>query len=207
MPTMSVLEALLCGSGPWRWLSRRVLPWSTQGLTLVGEVLEIGGGSGAMAAELARTNSQVRLTTTDLDSAMVRAAQHRLAAGLSHATAQQADATRLPYDDDSFDVVTSFLMLHHVINWESAVKEASRVLRPGGLFLGYDLVAARLTSLAHLVDRSPHRLIERGALEPVLTQAGFETNAVRYSLRGLVMRFASRKAHTPPADGSASGIM
>src|SRR5690625_6143041 len=102
MPTMSILEVLLCRGGPWRWLSRRMLPWSTQGLTLAGEVLEIGGGSGAMAAELARTNPHVRLTMTDLDPTMVRAARHRFA-HLPHATAQQADATHLPYDNESFD--------------------------------------------------------------------------------------------------------
>lgn len=205
MPTMSMLEVLLCRSGPWRRVSRWVLPWSTQGSTLAGEVLEIGGGSGAMAAELARTHSQVRVTMTDLDRAMVRAARHRLEC-LPHATAQQADATDLPYDNESFDVVMSFLMLHHVVNWEDAVNEASRVLRPGGLFLGYDLVASRVASLAHLADRSPHRLIERGTLEPVLARAGFESVSVRYSLRGLIMRFSSRKVHTPSAEGLNTGI-
>lgn len=198
MPTMSILEVLLCRGGPWRWLSRRMLPWSTQEFTLAGEMLEIGGGGGAMAAELARTNPHVRLTMTDIDPTMVRAARHRFA-HLPHATAQQADATHLPYDNESFDVVTSFLMLHHVVHWESAVNEVSRVLRPGGLFLGYDMVASRLTSLAHLANRSPHRLIEHGTLEPVLAQAGFQTIAVRYSFCELVMRFASCKAHNSSA--------
>src|SRR5699024_7409794 len=198
MPTMSILEVLLCRGGPWRWLSRRMLPWSTQGLTLAGEVLEIGGGSGAMAAELARTNPHVRLTMTDLDTTKVRDAQHHVA-HLPQTTAQQADATHLPYDNESFDVVMSFLMLHHVVHWESAINEASRALRPGGLFLGYDLVASRLTSLTHLANRSPHRLIERGALEPVLAQAGFQTIAVRYALCERVTRFASCKAHNSSA--------
>lgn len=196
MPIMSALEGLLCRSGPWRHVARRMLPWSTQGFALTGEVLEIGGGSGTMAAELARTNRQVHLTVTDLDPTMVRAARHGLAR-LPQTTAEQADATHLHYDKESFDVVTSFLMLHHVIDWESAVSEASRVLRPGGLFLGYDLVASRMTTLAHMVDRSPHRLIEHGQVEAVLAQDGFKRVSVRYSFGGLVLRFASRKAYTP----------
>ena len=59
-------------------------------------------------------------------------------------------------------------MLHHVIEWERAVTEAARVLRPGGSFVGYDLLASRMVSLVHRADRSPHRLIEPGAFEPVL---------------------------------------
>lgn len=199
MPTMSVLEALLCRSGPWRCLSRRILPWSTQGFPLAGDVLEIGGGSGAIAAHLGRTNRQIRLTVTDLDPLMVRGARQRLK-DLPHVVTRQADATRLPYGDGSFDAVTSFLMLHHVIDWEGAVSEASRVLRPGGMFLGYDLVASRVASLVHLVDRSPHRLIERGTLEPVLAQAGLQAVTVQYTLRGLVLRFAARKP-CPPRSG------
>ncbi|HLS72460.1 MAG TPA: class I SAM-dependent methyltransferase [Actinomycetaceae bacterium] len=202
MPTMSFFEALLCRSAPWRCLARRILPWSTQGFSLAGEVLEVGGGSGAMAAELGRTDRQVRLTVTDLDPVMARAARQRLA-HLPHVVVHQADATRLPYKDGSFDAVTSFLMLHHVIEWESAVSEASRVLRPGGMFLGYDLVASRVASLVHLVDRSPHRLIERGTLEPVLARAGLQAVTVQYSLRGLVLRFAARKPRPPQPGGGA----
>jgi len=84
-----------------------------------------------MAAELGRINRQIRLTVTDLDPVMVRTAQQRLA-HLPHVVAHQADATRLPYRNGSFDAVTSFLMLHHVIDWEGTVSEASRILRPGG---------------------------------------------------------------------------
>ena len=157
-----------------------------------------------MAAELGRTDRQVRLTVTDLDPVMARAARQRLA-HLPHVVVHQADATRLPYKDGSFDAVTSFLMLHHVIviEWESAVSEASRVLRPGGMFLGYDLVASRVASLVHLVDRSPHRLIERGTLEPVLARAGLQAVTVQYSLRGLVLRFAARKPRPPQPRGGA----
>lgn len=135
---------------------------------------------------------------------MVGTARQRLA-HLPHVTVHRADATRLSYGNDTFDGVTSFLMLHHVIEWESAVSEAYRVLRPGGVFLGYDLVATRTASLVHRVDRSPHRLIKRGRLEPVLAQVGFEAVTVQYSLRGLVFRFAARKPHPPRFDGVAFG--
>jgi SAM-dependent methyltransferase len=70
-----------------------------------------------------------------------------------------ADATAMPFPDDSFDSVVSCLMLHHIIDWEGAVAEVARVLRPGGIFVGYDLTRSPLASLFHRLDGSPHRLI------------------------------------------------
>ena len=50
MPKMSALEASFCRSAPWGLVARRMVPWATQGFPLTGDVLEIGGGSAAMAA-------------------------------------------------------------------------------------------------------------------------------------------------------------
>ncbi|WP_344225533.1 class I SAM-dependent methyltransferase, partial [Kocuria atrinae] len=115
MPKMSALEASFCRSAPWGLVARRMIPWATQGFPLTGDLLEIGGGSGAMAEAVARAHPRVRLTTTDADPAMVQAGQDRLA-GFALAQARQADARRLPFQDESFDTVLSFLMLHHVMN-------------------------------------------------------------------------------------------
>ena len=195
MPKMSALESSFCRSAPWTLVARRMVPWATQGFPVTGDVLEIGGGSAAMAAALARSHPQVRLTTTDADPVMVEAAQRRLT-GFSLAEAGQADATRLPFEDASFDTVVSFLMLHHVIEWEHAVVEGSRVLRPGGALVGYDLLASRMASLVHRADRSPHRLIDPGAFEPVLDQVGLELLALRLSFGGRILRFVALKPAT-----------
>ena len=192
MPKMSALEASFCRSAPWALVARRMVPWATQGFPLTGDVLEIGGGSGAMAEAIARAHPRVRLTMTDADPVMVEAAQDRLA-GHPLVQARQADATRLPFEDESFDTILSFLMLHHVIEWEHAVTEAARVLRPGGAFVGYDLLASPMASLVHRADRSPHRLIEPEAFGPVLDQAGLAPLALRLSFGGRVIRFIAHK--------------
>ena len=192
MPRMSALEASFCRSAPWGLVARRMVPWATQGFPVTGDVLEIGGGSGAMAEAIARAHPGVRLTMTDADPVMVEAAQDRLA-GHPLVQARQADATRLPFEDESFDTILSFLMLHHVIEWEHAVTEAARVLRPGGAFVGYDLLASPMASLVHRADRSPHRLIEPEAFGPVLDQAGLAPLALRLSFGGRVIRFIAHK--------------
>lgn len=194
MPRMSSPEAVICRSGPWRVLARRMVPWATQGVSLAGSVLEIGGGSGAMAQAILAAHPRLRLTTTDTDPTMVQAAQQRLAP--SAAEARQADATALPFADGSFDTVLSFLMLHHVIDWEQAVTEAARVLRPSGSFVGYDLLSSRTTSLLHVADRSAHRLIALEAFEPALQHAGLDLVRLQVSFGGRVMRFIAQKPGT-----------
>lgn len=189
MPRMSALEASFCRSAPWRLLARRVLPWATQGSSLAGRVLEIGGGGGAMAQAIIEAAPHVSLTTTDTDPAMVRAAR-RLLAGSAVETLE-ADATRLPFADESFDTVLSFLMLHHVIDWEQALAEAARVLRPGGSFVGYDLLSSRAAAWVHRVDRSPHRLIDAKEVEPALREVGLAPLRVRFSFG--VVRFVALK--------------
>jgi ubiquinone/menaquinone biosynthesis C-methylase UbiE len=192
MPSMSLGEAKFCRSAPWRLVSRRVLAWAVDGVSLQGKVLEIGGGSGAMAEELVRAHPGISLITTDVDPAMVATAQRRLADQPS-VKVQQADVTALPFPDESFNAVLTFLMLHHVIEWERAITEAARVLRPGGVLAGYDLTGSREAAWLHRLDRSPHRLIGPHALGPVLAKAGLEVSELRYSLGERVVRFAATR--------------
>jgi ubiquinone/menaquinone biosynthesis C-methylase UbiE len=160
MPEMTPLEQGFCRSAPWRWFARQVVvPWALQGERLTGDVLEIGSGSGAMAAELLHRFPDVTLTATDFDDSMVDVARDRLSEFGDRVDVKQADATRLPFTDESFDAAVSFIMLHHVIDWEKAVAEAVRVLRPGGRLLGFDLLAGPLMHLVHAGHSSHHRMM------------------------------------------------
>ena len=79
-----------------------------------------------MAEGMVRVFPEARLTVTDVDARMVVAAVQRLR---RHADVriERADLTALRYDDASFDAVTSYLMLHHVINWIDSLGEAACV--------------------------------------------------------------------------------
>lgn len=83
------------------------------------------------------------------------AARNRLGTRTNVVAVEEADVTKLPFDDASFDAVTSYLMLHHVIDWEDALAEAHRVLKPGGLLAGYDLLDGPINRTIHRLDRSP----------------------------------------------------
>lgn len=193
MPVMSPVERTFCRNALWSSFARRtILPWALQGVRLSGDVLELGGGSGGMAGGMAQTFPGIRVTTTDVDPAMVEAARRRLD-GLAGVEARQADATALPFPDGSFDQVTSFLMLHHVGDWRGALGEAARVLRPGGVLVGYDLTRTTLARLVHWADRSPHRLVAAAQFGPAIEGAGLLRRHLDVSFRGHVVRFVADK--------------
>ena len=169
-----------------------VLPWALQGLEPSGRLLELGSGSAAMAVGTAARYPNVHVTATDLDPAMVQTAATRLAP-YRNATAEQADVSRLPFADASFDVVTSFLMLHHVGDWRAGIEQAYRVLRPGGTFVGYDFTDAFVARALHRTDRSPHQLLHRSDLLAALEAAGFMRPVVSYGCGRQLMRFRAKK--------------
>ena len=190
MPVMSKVEASFCRSAPWRaFTGRVVLPWVLQGQTLGSEALEIGSGAGANAAVLAARYPGANITATDIDPAMVTAARARFTRFGDRITISQADTTHLPFDDNRFDTAISLLMLHHVIDWQTAISELARVIRPGGRIVGYDLTATGAAHLLHIADRTPHRLLEPEQLRRQLSTSGFRRADVASGLRGLVFRF------------------
>jgi ubiquinone/menaquinone biosynthesis C-methylase UbiE len=169
-----------------------VLPWALQGTHPDGEVLEVGAGSGAMAAELLATHPDIRMTVTDFDATMVGAAKQRLAPFAERTTARQADATALPFRDNSFNFVLSWIMLHHTIEWEKALAEAVRVTRPGGEVVGYDLLNTAPLRALHQAEGARFRMMRLSELREtvhdlpvtqVILTPGLARFAVRFTLR------------------------
>lgn len=92
-------------------------------------LLEIGCGTGVFAQRLADQHPGAALLAIDQSARFVELTAAR---GVE---ARVADATDLPFDDDSFDLVAAMWMLYHVPDLDRALAEARRVLRPGGRFL------------------------------------------------------------------------
>lgn len=100
-------------------------------------VLEIGVGAGSDFAQWVRAGA--RATGLDLtDAAIETTRDHLDAFDLDSASYQleKADAENLALEDDSFDVVYSWGVLHHSPDTAGAFREVLRVLRPGGVFRG-----------------------------------------------------------------------
>ena len=195
MPEMTRRGRLFCTSTPYRGIARAaVLPWALQRATLSGRVLEIGSGSGAMAAAMLDLFPGVdELVATDYDAHMIETTSRRLRGYGDRARCERADAAQLQYDDNSFDTVCSFAMLHHVLRWEDAVREAVRVLKPGGRLLGYDVLGNRALRALHL-DKGDTRMIKPGELTALLA-----TMPVDFQVHQLPTAFAARFAVTKRA--------
>jgi ubiquinone/menaquinone biosynthesis C-methylase UbiE len=119
-----------------------------------GRALELGCGTGFFTLNLKLAGVLDDAHVTDLSPGMVDVAL-RNARSLGFAIeGRVADAERLPYDDDSFDLVVGHAVLHHIPDVGSALREVLRVLRPGGRFVfageptAYgDVIARRLSRL------------------------------------------------------------
>lgn len=100
-----------------------------------GDVLEIACGTGLVTRRLrARLDPSVRLTATDLSTAMLDFARGKLAdrRGIEW---READALKLPFGDGEFGAVVCAFGVMFVPDRQAAFREARRVLRPGGLLL------------------------------------------------------------------------
>ncbi len=113
-----------------------------------GSVLELACGSGIATRRLRdRLTPSVQLVATDLNEAMMNYAAQKFQAGES-VEWKQADATELPFADQSFDVVVCQFGLMFFPDKPAAVAEVRRVLKPGGSFVFNVWDAIELNDLA-----------------------------------------------------------
>ena len=165
-------------------------------------VLEIGVGMGA--DHLAWAQAQPRLLAgIDLTDRAVELTQARLDAAKLASTLAVADAERLPFPDERFDLIYSWGVLHHSPDTLKAFQEVYRVLRPAGvarlmiyhrlsltvlmLWLRYGLLRGRpLTSLAAIcaeyLESPGTKAYSKAAARGLCQQAGFRNCQIRIQL-------------------------
>jgi len=100
--------------------------------------LEVGCGSGAVSNYVAKRYS-LEVVGTDIDLEQIRLAQQNTG-NLKNLRFFEADATNLPFNNNEFDLVLSFGVMHHIPEWLAALVEICRVLNVGGHFIYWDLV-------------------------------------------------------------------
>lgn len=109
-------------------------PWIEETIrNALGEkasIVDIGCGAGLLTNYLAKKGH--RVFGVDLSEKSLQSAQKRDAT--SSVIYQKANASALPFPDESFDAVSAMDLLEHVENPEQVISEASRVLKKGGLF-------------------------------------------------------------------------
>lgn len=114
----------------------------TAGLDAAKHVLDVGSGVGGTSRCLAQEFG-CRVTGIDLTDEYCRAAAMLSAkTGLAHLVDyRQGDATKLPFDDQAFDVVWTEHVAMNIPDKARLYKEMHRVLKPGGTLAIYDVLA------------------------------------------------------------------
>jgi ubiquinone/menaquinone biosynthesis C-methylase UbiE len=96
------------------------------------KIMEIGCGTGYAMLNLGLAGVLEEAWGCDISQGMLDVCQENADKLGIKVHLQQADAERLPYEDDSFDLVIGHAVLHHLPDLEGSLREIRRVLRPGG---------------------------------------------------------------------------
>jgi len=183
---MNRFETWFCGSVYWRYLTRRqLLPWMLQGSEIGDHVLELGAGPGAATQELALRSP--RVTSLEYDHAF--AAKLGARVNGSNAAVIQGDAATLPFADATFSSAIAILTLHHLRSAElqnRALAEIARVLRPGGVFLAFEIQDSWLHRVGHI--RSTFVPVVPASVFASLMAAGFFKVTVDFRSGGFRIR-------------------
>jgi ubiquinone/menaquinone biosynthesis C-methylase UbiE len=140
-------------------------------------VLDVGTGPGYLALAASRmVGTDGAAVGIDASPEMIDRAKSRAARKGSSAEYLVATAEALPFDDETFDVVVSRLVIHHLTGdlKTAALAEMARVLKPGGRILLVDMASAAVQGahhiVAHIMGNRPDIGVDLGAL---LDAAGF----------------------------------
>ncbi|RNG17854.1 class I SAM-dependent methyltransferase [Streptomyces botrytidirepellens] len=91
-----------------------------------GTILDVGCGNGKFITRIRQDRPDIKVIGLDISIGIITSVSHPVAV---------ADAQALPVADASVDAVLAMHMLYHVPDIPAAIKEAARVLRPGGLVI------------------------------------------------------------------------
>jgi ubiquinone/menaquinone biosynthesis C-methylase UbiE len=97
--------------------------------------MELGSGTGFFLLNLMQGGVIKKGSVTDLSPGMVAVALRNAENLGLDVDGRVADAERIPYDDNSFDLVVGHAVLHHIPDLPAAFREILRVLKPGGRFV------------------------------------------------------------------------
>jgi ubiquinone/menaquinone biosynthesis C-methylase UbiE len=158
-----------------------------------GRVLEIGAGTGL---NLPHYNGSIEsLVLTEPQAPMLRRLQRAAHEQAPQAQVLRAPAEDLPFEDDSFDTVVTTLVLCGVDDQPRALREARRVLRPGGRLLFIEHVRDDDPGFARFQDRMNwlNRLVvgcdcNRPTLSTMET-AGFRVSELQHAVMPKAPKF------------------
>lgn len=127
------------------------------------DVLEIGIGLGTDLKQFARHGA--RCHGVDITERHISLTRLNFELSGYPVDVREADATHLPFDDNSIDSIHSFGVLHHIPDVDKVLAEVARVLKPGGVFQ---------SAVYHKYALATATLFVRAALKGTLFRIGWD---------------------------------
>ena len=160
------------------------------------KILDVGCGTGTLALMIKRANPEAEVAGLDGDPQILEIARRKAKEEGLEIRFEQGMSYSLPYPGESFDMVTTSLMLHHLgrEDKQNTAVEMYRVLHHGGHMIGIDFAQTRnlIGAALHPFERVADNV--DGFLPAMFQAAGFTdfAEARRYVFRTIALFQASK---------------
>jgi ubiquinone/menaquinone biosynthesis C-methylase UbiE len=138
--------------------SHRVAEYAERMLRLAGfapgqSYLDFGCGNGTAAISLA-SKLELKVTGIDVDPEQIEVAREK-SGQTPNLRFFAADGTQLPFGDNEFDFVGTHMVTHHIPDWQNALCQMLRVLKPNGCLIYKDFALPKwAASLGKKISKS-----------------------------------------------------
>ena len=123
-------------------------------------ILELGCGDGTLWTEnLSLIPEDISITLSDISSGMLRDARRAIGSSDTRFAFRAFDCKKIPYKDESFDLVIANHVLFYCDDIPAVLKEVCRVLSPGGHFLCSAYGKAHMQEVSQLVEDFDDRIV------------------------------------------------
>lgn len=161
-------------------------------LTLPGPVVEIGCGKGHFLAQLAETTAARGIEKKIIGIDISRAVEALPGKGIAGVC---ADGQELPMADNSLSALVYDGALHHLIDYPAALREAYRVLKPGGHLILFEPVSSAFTrTVHHILDPFIFQEVEYESPIDQEYKDHFREEVVLSTLSDMGMTFTTRRS-------------
>lgn len=166
----------------------------------IDTALEIGCGNGTGTRIIKKMFSPGKIVAIDLDERMIKKAKQRNTD--ESIVYHVMDASTLAFDDDSFDAIFDFGIIHHIPDWKACIQELGRVLKPGGEILLEDMSIESFTGLSGrfwklVLDHPYNSMYTFDQFRNFMIQSDFEiTNLKKLNFLGAVRFFSLSAINT-----------